>query len=481
MSEHLNSEVQQTVPAGSLQSSYHGIAARLDRLPWGPSHRKALFLIGGLIFCDSLDTNVAGPIIAQLLASGWSDNGLNALFVSMTMFGYLVGNLVAGWISDLFGRVRACIVNVTIFSAGCFAACAAPDMTFLIGCRFVMGIGLGAAYPAGYGALAEYTPPKNRGQSQGWLGFIGNCGTPFATLVSLALLPMFGWRAIFVFCGCAGVLVAVLIAKFMDESPRWLAMQGRYDEADAVVKKWERKALDSGADVQPVSDELIKAEENRHKVEELPAKVLFTNKKLLKRMIVASVLLWTGDICLYTIVTWTPTIFVSRGFDVTYSVAMTVAITLGAPIGVLIMSAIVDRFGRKPQFMVMIPLSGAVGFAWAMIPVDQIVLIMVVGFISTAMVYYWTVMDSAVYIPELFPTEVKVRGAGIANAIGRIGVVVSPMWIAYFLDTGGGAVAIFGVSFAMCVATVIVVALMGVETKGKTLEKCTEEVFAGRG
>lgn len=103
--------------------------------------------------------NVGGPIIAELLASGWSDAGLNSLFVSITAFGYLCGGLMAGMVSDYFGRVRACIANTIIFSLGCLGACLAPDMYFLIAMRFLMGIGLGAAYPAGYSALTEYTPP----------------------------------------------------------------------------------------------------------------------------------------------------------------------------------------------------------------------------------------------------------------------------------------------------------------------------------
>lgn len=138
-----------------LQTSFHGIAARLDRLPSGAFQRRAMWLIGGVCFCDCLDMNVGGPIIAELLASGWSDAGLNSLFVSITAFGYLCGGLMAGMVSDYFGRVRACIANTIIFSLGCLGACLAPDMYFLIAMRFLMGIGLGAAYPAGYSALTE--------------------------------------------------------------------------------------------------------------------------------------------------------------------------------------------------------------------------------------------------------------------------------------------------------------------------------------
>lgn len=460
-----------------LQTSFHGIAARLDRLPSGAFQRRAMWLIGGVCFCDCLDMNVGGPIIAELLASGWSDAGLNSLFVSITAFGYLCGGLMAGMVSDYFGRVRACIANTIIFSLGCLGACLAPDMYFLIAMRFLMGIGLGAAYPAGYSALTEYTPPTKRGQYQAWVGLIANCGTPFASFVSLVLLPMFGWRAIFVFCGVAGIIVAVLLIKFMEESPRWLAMKGRGEEADALVKKWEDAARKAGHDIPDVPDELIEAEMAKREVKQLPTKVLFTNKQLFKRLVVACVLCWTNFVCVYTIVSWTPTIFVTRGFDVTCSVAMSVVINLGIPVGVAIMSALIDKFPRKVHLCITLPLSGIAGFAWSMIPADQTILIMAVGFVMAALVYYWSLIVSSVYLSEPFPTEVKVRGAGIANAFGRIGAILNPMWITYFLSTDLGAVGIFGVSFATAVVAAIVVGVLGVETKGKTLEEINDGVF----
>ena len=97
--------VQDSV-AGSLQKSYHGIAARLDRIPAGKALRIILWLAGGICFCDSIDMNIAGPIIAQFLVSGWSDSFQNATFVSMTAFGYLVGGLVAGVVADGIGSKK---------------------------------------------------------------------------------------------------------------------------------------------------------------------------------------------------------------------------------------------------------------------------------------------------------------------------------------------------------------------------------------
>lgn len=116
----------------ALQISYHGIAARMDRLPISNFHRKLLWLLGGVVFCDSIDMGIGGPIIAQLLATGWSDAGLNSLFVSITMLGYFFGGLMAGALSDSIGRKKAVIIFCLFFTVGCFAAAFSPDMYFLI-------------------------------------------------------------------------------------------------------------------------------------------------------------------------------------------------------------------------------------------------------------------------------------------------------------------------------------------------------------
>lgn len=479
MSSAINARVE-NLSHEQYQTSFHGIAARLDRLPSGNFQRKAMWLIGGVCFCDCLDMNVGGPIIAQLLASGWSDAGLNSLFVSMTAFGYLCGGLMAGMVSDYFGRVKSCIVNTVIFSLGCFAAAFSPDMTFLIAMRFLMGWGLGAAYPAGYSALTEYTPPYKRGQYQAWVGLIANCGTPFASFVSLVLLPFFGWRAIFIFCGVAGTIVVFLLIKLMDESPRWLAMKGRGAEADVLVKKWEAEAIAAGHTIEDVPDELIAAEMAKREVKQLPTSVLFTNKTLFKRLVVACVICWTNFVCVYTIVSWTPTIFVTRGFDVTMSVAMSVVINLGIPVGVAIMSTMIDKYNRKTLLCSTLVISAIACFGWSAIPADQTFLIMGVGFVMAALVYFWSLIVSSVYLSEPFPTEVKVRGAGIANAFGRIGAILNPMWVTYFITewpTDTAAMGIFGIAAATAIFAAIIVAILGVETKGKTLEQINEGIF----
>lgn len=146
--------------SNALQSSYHGIAARMDRLPISGFHKKILWLLGGVTFCDSVDMAVGGPIGMILQDQGWMSLEQFALFNSITMIGYLVGGLMAGAISDSIGRKKAVMICSTIFTVFCFVAAAAPDANFLTGCRFFMGLGLGAAFPAGVTAPSPSSPRR---------------------------------------------------------------------------------------------------------------------------------------------------------------------------------------------------------------------------------------------------------------------------------------------------------------------------------
>jgi putative MFS transporter len=233
----------------AIRISYHGIAARLDRLPSGPWQRNIMFLLGGVVFCDCLDMYVGGGILAQLLDSGWSTVNLNAAFSSITMIGYLVGALIAGYIGDKFGRRKSLLASTLLFSTATLLAAFAPNMETLIAMRGLVGLGLGGALPISYGVLSEYTPPNSRGRYAGWLGLIGNFSPPLGALLTVLVVPLFGWQCIFVGISALGLLSLVFIWKFLPESPRWLATKGQYKEANRIVAEAERTFIQQGIEL----------------------------------------------------------------------------------------------------------------------------------------------------------------------------------------------------------------------------------------
>ncbi len=224
----------------AIQTPVHA-AARLDRLPIGPFHRRMLWLVGAGMFFDSFDNAMMAGVLAALVGSGWSTMGLNARFISASFIGLTVGAAMAGLVGDRFGRRFAYQFNLLIFGAACLLAAVAPSISWLIAIRAVMGVGLGAEYVVGYGMVSEFVPPARRGEYTALLNLVSSSGVFVVALTGLVVIPLAGWRVMFVIGG-AGALWVWWLRRKLPESPRWLEQVGRTQEAEAVLRAIEQEA-----------------------------------------------------------------------------------------------------------------------------------------------------------------------------------------------------------------------------------------------
>lgn len=436
------------------------------------------WLFGGAIFIDSLDNYVGGGILAQLISEGWSTIDLNAWFTSMTMFGYLIGSFLSGFLGDRFGRRKALLINIMIFTLATVVAAFAPNMQFLIVTRFIMGIGLGATMPGSYAAFPEYLRPEIRGKYSGYIGLIGNVSPPIGALLTMLIIPVVGWRPIFILIAVCAFIIWILIFKLLDESPRWLASKGRYDEADAALTAVEEAYRKAGKVVPELNDEqvqeIIEAEKEVSGVTELPWRALFS-KKMIRRTITVSVGLMAMNLVVQTIVNWTPTLFVMQGVSVGKSLYMTVIMLIGCPVGVLLESLLVDKHPRKWGMVVLLIAIAIAGYIWSM-QTDEMV-IMVTGFVLCALTYYYALVTCSAYLGEVFPTQLRLRGGGFANAMGRIAAIVSPSIIAGCFAAANPAGAVYTFVGITVFVMALIIAICGIETRGQTLEKINDEVI----
>jgi putative MFS transporter len=196
-------------------------AARLDRLPILGFHRRLLMLVGAGMFFDAFDLYLANSVLGALVKAEWSTLQTNATFLSATAIGMLIGSVLAGLLGDRYGRKFTYQFNLAVFGLASFAYASAPSMSLLIAARFVCGIGLGAELVIGYGLLSEFVPPGHRGHWAALLSCMAQSGLFFSTLASWALIPVFGWRIMFVIAGLDAMIVFVA-RKSIPESPRWL-------------------------------------------------------------------------------------------------------------------------------------------------------------------------------------------------------------------------------------------------------------------
>jgi putative MFS transporter len=432
--------------------------SRLDRLPIGPFHRRIMLLIGIGMFFDGFDIYLAGTVIGVTLKTGFSTLQQNAVFVSATFVGMMLGSFATGFLGDRYGRRFTYQFNLLMFGLASLAAAVAPNMTFLIACRFIMGVGLGAENVVGYSTMTEFVPARSRGK---WLGFTTVCvvmGLPIALLVASIIIPAFGWRAMFVLGGI-GALIVWYLRKSLPESPRWLEAVGRTEEAEALMQAIEKEASQGQPLPAPTAVSTAAAS---------PDLATLFAPPLLSRMIVGSICLITINTLLYGFVTWLPVFFIKQGLSVATSFGYSLLMALGAPVGSAIGALTADHWGRKPTIIGASLISVVLGIIYPMI--SDPVLLPAVGFALTVPIYVLVALLFGVYIPELFPTEVRLRASGIVNTLGRGATIVTPFIVVALFEARGVA-GVMALMIGLLVVQIVAVWAFGIEPRHRSLEE----------
>ena len=437
---------------------------RLDCLSISKFHWRVMGLIAGGLFFDGFDIYLAAAVLGTLVKSGFSDLALNGWFISATFLGMMIGALVAGLLGDRYGRKFSYQSNLAIFGIASLVAACAPNMPFLIVARFFIGIGLGAEVVVGYATFSEFVPPSVRGRYLGILAIPTQSALFVASIVGLAVIPAFGWRIMFVIAGI-GALGIWYLRKSMPESPRWLERQGRDREADEVLRAIEAEA---GATAYVPGPSLRPLTQSRHAAS-------LTSRAALTRLFVGSVALIVLNAVIYGFITWIPTFFVKEGFSVVKSIGFTTIMSFGGPVGAIIGLLIADRIGRKRIIVGTALLAAAFGAVYP--HVGNGLLITLVGFLLVTTIYVNVVVVFAMYVPELFPTDVRLRGTGICNALGRVANIISPLVVVptYLVHGVGGVVTLMVGALGI---QALVVGALGIEPKGRSLEELEPDLPA---
>jgi len=418
-----------------------------------------LWLIGGGMFLDSFDIYLAGGVLGALSRSGWSSMTLNAAFLSSTFIGMLIGAFTAGLLGDAYGRKFTYQFNLAIFGIASIAGSLAPSMNWLIACRFFMGLGLGAEIVVGYGSIGEFIPPAVRGKWSAYLSLITNSALFFSTYIGYLIIPTIGWRAMFAIVG-VGALGVWVLRKKMPESPRWLESKGRFEEAEAIL---------AGIEAETAQGRALPAI-----VEPAAAPIKATSlgslfrPPLLRRTLLAVVIQIAINVVIYGFIVWVPTFLIKQGHGMASSLGYSSLMALGGPAGALVGVLIADRVGRKNGLIGVGILAAIVG--WLYGNSTSVEMATLLGFLLFAMTYLMVALGVATYIPELFATENRMRGNGIAGSAGRLSGIVAPQIVVLMYATGG-IKDVLSVIIGALVLMVAVLAVFGVETNRRSLEE----------
>jgi len=248
----------------------------------------------------------------------------------------------------------------------------------------------------------------------------------------------------------------------MPESPRWYEARGRHAEAEALLQRIEAEA---GAPPLPPLAVVPPPPPSR-----ASAAGLF-RPPLLAHILLAMLLMACVNIAVYAFTAWVPTILVQHGITIASTLLFTSLMQIGSLPGALFGAWAAERLGRRPGLIAVSLAAAAVSAGYAFMRSPPAITL--TGFILVLLLYALVAMTFGTYVPEIFPTPLRLTGSGIANAAGRTANVFAPYCIVFLLSRLGPSGVYFSVA-GVLVLQALAVALLAHETRQKSLEQISE-------
>ena len=437
------------------------LVSRIQRLPIGKFHYTLLWVIGlGWMF-DAMDTGLISFILAKM-AEDWSMTPTEkGWVVSIGFVGMAIGAVCSGALADRIGRKTVFATTLVIYSLATAACAFAPNLTWLLVFRFIVGLGLGGQLPVAVTLVSEYIPAHVRGRFIVLLESFWGLGWLCAALVSYFVIPKFGWHMAFLIGGIPA-LYAIVIWKMVPESIPYLIHRGRIQEAHELVQSIERKC--GVAVIEQIEVKQI-AEQKTGSFSQLWSGI-FARRTLMLWLI------WFGIVySYYGIFTWLPSLLVQQGYSIVQSFEYVLFMILAQLPGYIVAAWLVELWGRKATLAIFIGMCAVSAYFFGQ--ADSVALIMLWGcLLSFFNLGAWGVLYT--YTPEQYPTHIRAFGAGWAAAIGRIGGIAAPLAVTHLMVKDDGFSYVFMMFTAVLVAVAVVILVLGEETKGRTLESISK-------
>lgn len=444
------------------------ISARIERLPVTSWYRRMMLIVGTAGFFDAFDALSIAFVLPVLIGLWHITPPQIGALVGIGYLGQLLGAIGFSWLAERFGRQRVLRWTVGIIGLLSLACAVAWSYDSLFWFRFAQGFGLGAEVPIAATYMNELTRHDLRGRMVALFQSIFAFGVMVTALVALWAVPHLGWQSMFVI-GAAPALLVLVLRRLVPESPRWLAAQGRLDEADRTLAKIEA-AVSAEHELPPLPTDVPPIV--KHSASWLD---LFRGG-FLTRTLTVWAMAFATSIVGYGLLVWLPTIYrnvyhLPIEQNLRYSFVSYFVGLFGSLSGIFL----IDRFGRRPCYMIAffgaaLPLL----LLWwlsraAPAPVEMVV------WIATIALFFMSIILASIYVymPEIYPTPIRALGSGTASAWLRFASIVGPAIVGAIL--AGSGVAVVFLFFALVgLAGGAVVFLFAIETRGKILEQIAQ-------
>jgi len=460
------------------------IPARLDRLPWSRWHWRVVTALGVAWVLDGLEVTLVGSLGGVLergdtLALSATEVGASA---SLYVGGAVLGALLFGRLADRLGRKRLFLLTLVLYACATFATAFSTDFAFFALCRFATGLGIGGEYAAINSAIDELIPARVRGRvnlainGSFWLGAALGAGLSLVLLDERTLGPHWGWRV----CFGLGALLAVailLVRRDVPESPRWLALHGRPEEALRIVEEIEARVQRECGPLPapaPVAGSAVRGAGRAPTARE----VMHVLLRLYPRRSAVVLALMISQAFFYNAIFFTYALVLTRFYGVADAkVALYIfPFALGNVLGPLLLGPLFDSIGRRRMIALTYVLSG-VGLAltgWAFMEgwLDargQALCWSAVFFLASA-----AASSAYLTVSEVFPLQMRALAIAIFYAVGTgAGGFAAPWLFGALIETGSrGAVAVgYAIGAVLVVAAGLLALRWAVDAERRPLEE----------
>ena len=332
------------------------VPARLDRLPWSRFHWRIVIGLGTVWILDGLEVTIVGSIAPRLTESGSGIN-LDAADIgtaaAIYVAGACLGALFFGQLTDRYGRKKLFMLTLGLYLLATVATAFATEAWMFFLFRFFTGAGIGGEYAAINSAIDELIPARNRGQvdlainGSYWVGAaIGGFASLFLLDTSVFQSDL-GWRLAFASGAVIGLGI-LFVRRHVPESPRWLFIHGREDEAERIVDRIERETEEEVGRELPEPKQYITIRQRDAIPFREIARVAF--RKYPRRAILG-LSLFIGQAFLYNAVTFDLGTILHGFFDVSSSDVPLFMIVFAVSnfLGPLLLGRYFDTIGRIPM------------------------------------------------------------------------------------------------------------------------------------
>ena len=421
------------------------IPSRLDGLPWSGFHTRVVLALGITWILDGLEVTLAGTLSGALKESPTLrfsnfDVGLaNSAYIA----GAVIGAIGFGWLTDRIGRRKLFFITLAVYLTATAATAFSWNLASYTLFRFLTGAGIGGEYTAINSTIQELVPARYRG----WTDLVINgsfwIGAAMGAVCAIVLLdpafinPELGWRLAY-FSGAVLGLVVLVMRMWIPESPRWLMIHGRPDEAHAIVADIERSATGSVQDKPREAWPKIKLRMRSH----TPLhEVAHTLLKLYRTRSLVGLSLMTAQAFFYNAIFFTFALVLTDFFGIASNQVgwYILPFAAGNFLGPLLLGRLFDTLGRRAMIAftygtsgVLLALSGYLFSIGVLSAQTQTIAWMVIFFFASP-------AASAAYltVSETFPLEVRALAIALFYAIGTgVGGVAGPVLFGALIDTG---------------------------------------------